>query len=118
MQGKLVLIEGWTFQDVRRMVAANPSLRHDTLRMSDAELLQAIGAEETHPEGLLFPDTYFFDPGSSELALYRRAYHAMQAQLAQAWDKRPADLPYRTPQDALIMASIIEKETGAASERA
>jgi UPF0755 protein len=118
VQGKLVLIEGWTFQDVRRMVAANPSLRHDTLRMSDAELLQAIGAEETHPEGLLFPDTYFFDPGSSELALYRRAYHAMRDNLAASWAARAPGLPYRSPYEALIMASIIEKETGAPDERA
>jgi UPF0755 protein len=116
--GKLVMIEGWTFQDVRRVVAATPTLRHDTLNMSDAELLRAIGAEETHPEGLLFPDTYFFDPGSSELALYRRAYHAMRTHLAASWAARAPGLPYRSPYEALIMASIIEKETGAPDERA
>lgn len=115
--GKLALIEGWTFQEVRRSVAANPVLRHDTAGMSDAELLRAVGARETHPEGLFFPDTYFFDKGSSELALYRRAYHAMQENLAASWSMRSPDLPYRSPYEVLIMASIIEKETGVAEER-
>ncbi len=115
--GKLALIEGWTFQDVRRSVAANPALRHDTVNMTDAELLQAVGASETHPEGLFFPDTYFFDKGSSELALYKRAYHAMQENLAASWAMRSPGLPYRTPYEVLIMASVIEKETGAADER-
>jgi len=119
--GKLALIEGWSFRDMRRSVAANPSLRHDTANMSDAELLQAIGARELHPEGLFFPDTYFFDQGSSELALYKRAYHAMQENLQASWAMRsnglPHRLPYRSPYEVLIMASIIEKETGAAEER-
>lgn len=115
--GKLALIEGWTFQDMRRSVAANPALRHDTVKMSDAELLQAVGVQEAHPEGLFFPDTYFFDKGSSELALYKRAYHAMQENLKASWAARRPGLPYRTPYEVLIMASIIEKETGAAEER-
>jgi len=67
--GKLALIEGWTFQDVRRSVAANPALRHDTVNMTDAELLQAVGASETHPEGLFFPDTYFFDKESGQIGI-------------------------------------------------
>lgn len=116
--GKLALIEGWSFQEMRRSVASNPALRHDTLAMSDAELLQAVGVVEPHPEGLFFPDTYFFDKGSSELALYKRAYSAMQENLKAQWALRaPAGLPYRSPYEALIMASIIEKETGAAEER-
>jgi len=115
--GKLALIEGWTFQDVRRSVAANSALRHDTVEMSDAELLRAVGASETHPEGLFFPDTYFFDKGSSELSLYKRAYHAMQENLKASWAMRSPGLPYRSPYEVLIMASIIEKETGAADER-
>jgi UPF0755 protein len=116
--GKLALIEGWSFRDMRRSVAANPELRHDTQAMSDAELLQAVGAAESHPEGLFFPDTYFFDKGSSELSLYKRAYSAMQENLKAEWAARaPAGLPYRSAYEALIMASIIEKETGAAEER-
>lgn len=117
--GKLALIEGWSFQDMRRSVAANPGLNHDTQGMRDAELLQAVGAREAHPEGLFFPDTYFFDKGSSELALYKRAYGAMQENLQAQWALRaPTGLPYRSPYEVLIMASIIEKETGAAEERA
>ena len=115
--GKLVLIEGWSFLDMRRSMAANPALRHDTAGMSDEELLRAVGASETHPEGLFFPDTYFFDRGSSELSLYKRAYHAMQENLKASWPTRAPGLPYRSPYEALIMASIIEKETGAAEER-
>ncbi len=116
--GKLALIEGWSFLDMRRSVAANPALRHDTQAMSGAELLQAVGAVEAHPEGLFFPDTYFFDRGSSELALYKRAYSAMQENLNAQWVLRaPSGLPYRTPYEALIMASIIEKETGVVEER-
>ena len=98
---------------MRRSVAANPALRHDTLAMSDAELLQAVGAKELHPEGLFFPDTYFFDQGSSELSLFKRAYSAMQENLKTSWAQRAPGLPYRSPYEALIMASIIEKETGA-----
>ena len=115
--GKLALIEGWNFREMRRSVAANPALRHDSVGMSDAELLQAVGASEQHPEGLFYPDTYFFDQGSSDLALYKRAYHAMQENLKASWAMRGNGLPYRTPYEVLIMASIIEKETGAADER-
>jgi UPF0755 protein len=115
--GKVAFIEGWNFQALRRSVAAHPNLRHDTLAMSDADLLLAIGATEAHLEGLLFPDTYFFDQGSSELALYKRAYMAMQHHLQTEWAQRAPVLPYSSPYEALIMASIIEKETGAAEER-
>lgn len=116
--GKLALIEGWSFRDMRRSMAANPALRHDTVNMTDAELMQAMGIEQQHPEGLFFPDTYFFDQGSSELHLYRRAYQAMQENLQASWAMREPGLPYRSPYEALIMASIIEKETGAVEERA
>ena len=94
-----------------------PRLRGDSRDLADADLLAAIGAAERHPEGLFFPDTYYFDVGGSDLAVYRRAYHAMQERLAAAWAARAEGLPYRTPYQALIMASIIEKETGVAGER-
>jgi UPF0755 protein len=115
--GRLTVIEGWRFMDMRRAIDAHPDLRHDTAGMSDSELLRAIGAEETHPEGLFFPDTYFFDAGSSDLALYRRAYQSLRQHLAASWQARAGDLPYRNAYEALIMASIIEKETGAPDER-
>lgn len=115
--GKLTVIEGWSFAEMRRALDAQADLRHDSAGMSEAELLQAIGAQAGHPEGQFFPDTYFFDHGSSDLALYKRAYHTMQTVLAESWERRAPGLPYKTPMDALIMASIIEKETGLAAER-
>lgn len=116
--GKITLIEGWTFADMRRALDAHADLRHDSRDMTEAELLQAIGAEVSQAEGRFFPDTYFFDRGSSDLALYKRAYHSMQMLLQDAWAQRAPNLPYKSPEDALIMASIIEKETGAPDERA
>lgn len=114
---KLTVVEGWTFADMRRTVDAAASLRHDSRGMSEAELLQAIGATSGPAEGRFFPDTYVFDHGVSDLALYKRAWQAMERKLAEAWAARAPDLPYRTPAEALIMASIIEKETGAPEER-
>lgn len=115
--GKLTVVEGWSFRQMRAAIAAEPRLRGDSRDLADADLLAAIGAAERHPEGLFFPDTYYFDVGGSDLAVYRRAYHAMQERLAAAWAARAEGLPYRTPYQALIMASIIEKETGVAGER-
>ncbi len=115
--GKLTLIEGWSVGDMRRALDAAPNLRHDSAGMSDAALLLAIGATESQPEGLFFPDTFFFDAGSSDLAIYRRAYQAMKEHLAAAWEYRAQSLPYSDPYQALIMASIIEKETGVPEER-
>lgn len=116
--GKVTVIEGWTFGQMRGALASSPRLKHDTEGMSDRELLAAIGAAETHPEGLFFPDTYYFDVGSSDIEVYRRAYHAMQEVLARAWAARSEPLPYANPYQALVMASIIEKETGVPEERA
>lgn len=116
-QAVFQFIEGWNWREVRAALAAQPLLKHDSAGMSDAELLQAIGAEESHPEGLLFPDTYSFAPHSSDLNVLRRAYRLQREKLMSAWETRAPGLPYRTPYDALIMASIVEKETGAAFER-
>ncbi|HEX7971633.1 MAG TPA: endolytic transglycosylase MltG [Thiobacillus sp.] len=110
-------IDGWNWREVRAVLAAQPLLKNDSAGMSDAEVLQAIGAEEAHPEGLLFPDTYFYAPHTSDIQVLRRAYRLQRAKLMAAWETRAAGLPYRTPYEALIMASIVEKETGAASER-
>ena len=115
--GKLTVPEGWSFAEMRGALDAHPGLRHDTAGMDEVALLQAIGADVAHAEGRFFPDTYFFDLGSSELALYKRAYSAMREQLDATWAARAPGLPYRTPDEALTMASIIEKETGAPEER-
>jgi UPF0755 protein len=111
------LIEGWTFAQFRAALDASPDLRHDTLGVVDAEILSRLQAAEKHPEGLFFPDTYLFAKGSSDLAVLRRAYRAMQRHLAAEWDTRQSNVPYRSAYEGLIMASIIEKETGRASER-
>lgn len=116
-QAMVQFIEGWSWREVRAVLAAQPMLKNDSAGMSDAELLQAIGAEESHPEGLLFPDTYFYAPHSSDIQVLRRAYRLQRDKLMAAWETRAPGLPYRTPYEALIMASIVEKETGAAFER-
>ncbi|MBU1394894.1 MAG: endolytic transglycosylase MltG [Gammaproteobacteria bacterium] len=116
-QAVVQFIEGWNWREVRAALAAQPLLKQDSAGMDDAELLQAIGAVESHPEGLLFPDTYSFAPHSSDLNVLRHAYRLQQAKLMAAWETRAPGLPYRTPYEALIMASIVEKETGAAFER-
>jgi UPF0755 protein len=114
------IIEGWTFRHMRAELDANPALKHDTAGMSDADLLAVIGAPEApigNGEGLFFPDTYLFDKDTSDLDIYRRAYRLMKLRLDEAWAARAPGLPYKTPYDALTMASIIEKETGKASDR-
>lgn len=116
-QGELAVIEGWTFRQLRDKLDAHPDLRHDTAGLSDADLLRRLEIPESHPEGLFLPDTYLFDKRSSDIELLRRAYKAMQTRLAQEWPLRDAGLPYRSPYEALIMASIIEKETGRAEDR-
>jgi UPF0755 protein len=116
-QAEVRLIEGWTFQQFRAALDASADLRHDTQGLPDMEILKRIQASEPHPEGLFFPDTYLFARGSSDLAVLRRAYRAMQRHLAVEWETRQSNVPYRSPYEALTMASIIEKETGKASER-
>lgn len=117
-QRQLSIIEGWTFKQFRAALNANPDLMHVTSNWSDAEILQHIGATESHPEGLFFPDTYRFAAGSRDLAIYKRAYQIMQQQLQEAWSARLPDSPLQTPYQALILASIVEKETGTPGDRA
>jgi UPF0755 protein len=116
-QAIVQFIEGRNWREVRAILAAQPLLKHDSADMSDTELLQAIGAEESHLEGLLFPDTYFYAPHTSDLDVLRRAYRLQHDKLLAAWETRAPGLPYRTPYEALIMASIVEKESAAAFER-
>ena len=116
-QADVRFIEGWTFRQLRAALAASPFVKHDTDGLSDAQLLQKLGAAETHPEGLFFPDTYLFSKGTSDLHILQRAYRTMHAHLAREWEAREPAVPYKTPYEALIMASIVEKETGRAAER-
>jgi UPF0755 protein len=116
-QSQISVIEGWTFKQLRAAMDASPDLAHHTSSWSDAEILQRIGATENHPEGLFFPDTYYFAAGSSDLTIFRVAYHTMQQRLQEAWSSRDADSPLETPYQALILASIVEKETGTPADR-
>lgn len=116
-QAQVTFIEGWTFAQVRSVLAAHPAVRHDSDGMSDSEILRAIHADESHPEGLFFPDTYYFSPGTHDLKLLERAYHTMRSRLQALWQTRVPGLPYASAYEALILASIVEKETGLESER-
>jgi UPF0755 protein len=118
VQAEFVFIEGWTFRQLRAALDAAADIRHDSAALSDAEIMARLGAQGRDPEGLFFPDTYVFGKGGSDLDILRRAYQAMDSQLQAAWQRRAPDLPYRDAYDALIMASVIEKETGRSSERA
>ncbi|HVL75352.1 MAG TPA: endolytic transglycosylase MltG [Noviherbaspirillum sp.] len=113
----VTIIEGWTFRQMRAAIAAQPALRHHTSKLSDSELLAKIGSEFKHPEGLFFPDTYRFAKGTSDLQVFRQAHALMQRRLNEVWERRDPSLPYKSPYDVLIMASIIEKETGQSDER-
>jgi UPF0755 protein len=113
----VTIIEGWTFRQMRQAISAHTRLKHDTVKLSDQELMAKISTEYKDPEGMFFPDTYLFAKGSSEIEIYRRAHQAMLSHLNTAWERRNKELPYKTPYEALIMASIVEKETGQKSER-
>jgi UPF0755 protein len=116
-QASLTIVEGATFADLKRALRDNPQVVKTVLDLPDADLLARLGASETHPEGLFFPDTYFFAAGSSDLVILKRAHAALEARLAAAWDKRSRDVPLGSPYEALILASIVEKETGRPADR-
>jgi len=116
-QAEIVFVEGKTFRELRAQMDADSNLRHDTRGLSDEEIMAKLGATESHPEGLFFPDTYLFAKQSSDLDVLRRAYQAMQRRLTNEWENRDPSVPYDSPYQALIMASIVEKETGRAADR-
>jgi UPF0755 protein len=116
-QAEIVFVEGKTFRQMRAALDAHPAVRHDTAGLSDADVLARLAAAEAHPEGLFFPDTYLFAKNSSDVEILRRAYRAMQQRLNTEWSRRDPDVPMKTPYEALIMASIVEKETGRAADR-
>ncbi len=117
VRAEVLIVEGWNFRQLRRAVESHPYLRADTVDLSDEEILVRIGASESHPEGLFFPDTYLLDRHTSALEVFRVSYQAMQRRLELAWAQRDPSTPLRSPYEALIMASIIEKETGLADDR-
>jgi len=117
MRRHFTLIEGWRFSDLRRALAEAERLRHDTGGLSDAEIMTRLGRAGVAPEGRFFPDTYDYLADQSELVILRRAMARMDEILAREWQGRSFGLPYETPDEALIMASVVEKETGRPSER-
>lgn len=116
-QGSVTFIEGRTFSQMRDKLAKNDAVKQTITNLSDAEVMQKMGAKYKVSEGLFFPDTYYFDRNTSDIILLQRSYDAMQRKLAKAWEYRAANLPYENSYQALIMASIIEKETGKSAER-
>lgn len=116
-QGAITFIEGKTFKQMRQRLSKNDAIKHTIQNLSEAEVMQLVGKGEPHAEGLFFPETFYFDRGTLDTVILKRAYEIMQIKLENAWQTRASNLPYKSRYEALIMASIIEKETGKASER-
>ena len=116
-QGNITFIEGKTFKQMREKLAKNDAIDATIPQLSDAQVMQGVGNGEDHAEGLFFPDTFYFDRGTPDKVILKRAYDIMQTKLDGAWQNRAPNLPYKNSYEALIMASIVEKETGKASER-
>jgi UPF0755 protein len=115
---ELRLPEGWRFSDAAAAVRAHAALRQTLPDDGGAALMQALGHPDLHPEGRFYPDTYRFARGTTDVAFLRRAFERMQAVLEEEWAGRAEGLPYRGPDEALVMASIVERETGLPQERA
>lgn len=118
LQTRIALIEGWSYKRIREALESSPDIRQTLADVDEAELLSRLGSTEKMIEGLLYPDTYVFVPGTSDFDILRRAYTAQMQVLEQAWAQRDADLPLESPYQALILASIVEKETGHSADRA
>ncbi len=113
----LTIVEGWSFSKLRAAMASHPELKHDSAPLSDAEIMARIGFAGQPAEGMFAPDTYSFSRGASDFDVLKRAAQHMQARLESVWGARSADVPLKSPYEALILASIIEKETGRADDR-
>lgn len=117
-QGAVTFIEGHTFAQMREKLANNDAVKQTITGLSESEILKLMGSQYQVAEGLFFPDTFYFDRNSADTVMLKRSYDSMQNKLAKAWLTRDANLPYKNSYEALIMASIVEKETGKPSERA
>jgi UPF0755 protein len=117
VQHSLTLIEGENFREMMLRVSQDKVLRHTLASLDDEVVMAAIGKPGEHPEGRFLPETYHFPRGTSDVEFLRRAYQDMDSFLRQAWEERAPDLPLKSPYEALILASIVEKETGVAAER-
>ncbi len=117
VQHSFTIVEGHTFKQVKQALANNDVLEQTLQGKSDAEILKLIGAKENHPEGLFLAETYQLVRGTSDLDLLKRSYKALEAELEQSWAGKAENLPYKSPDEVLIMASIVEKETAVPAER-
>jgi UPF0755 protein len=113
----VTFIEGSTFADMQAILQANTAVRHDYANKSGEDVMRALGAAGTHPEGQFFPDTYHFPRGTSDIELMTMAHQRMVSELDIAWRNRDPALPLATAYEALILASIVEKETAQDRER-
>ena len=113
----VVLVEGWTFRQFLDAIEEAPKLTHTLIGLPPRAIMERLGHKGEHPEGRFFPDTYYYSSGQTELAILANAYDKMQKLLQQEWEKRDNNLPLRDAYEALILASIVEKETGRADER-
>ncbi|WP_410497470.1 endolytic transglycosylase MltG [Chitinibacter sp. S2-10] len=114
---QVTIVEGWSWRDLRKALNSDPFLKHDSAQLSDEALLAQLGINAASPEGLFFPDTYQIEAGGSDLQLLARANRRLQQKLDEAWAVRKSDLPLKNAYEALILASLVEKETGQASDR-
>lgn len=117
LQYSITVVEGWTFKQMMQAVNDNPYLSHELEGLNDEAIMTKLGYKGQHPEGRFLPDTYAFPRGMSDIAFLNRAYQAMENYLAAAWPDRDVGIPVKSPYEVLILASIVEKETGLASER-
>ena len=113
----VTLVEGWTFKQFRDALSKAEHLRHDTQGMAPAEIMKALGKPGVAPEGRFFPDTYHYFKNASDVDVLRQSLQLMDRRLQAAWDARAPGLPLKSPDEALILASIVEKETGQAGDR-
>jgi len=113
----ITIVEGITFADLKRALAEDTRVTKTVLDLPESELMAKLGGSDGLAEGWFFPDTYYFSKGSTDLVLLRRAHALMRSHLDAAWQKRASDLPLKTPYEVLILASIVEKETGRPADR-
>lgn len=111
IQHALTVIPGWNFDRLMAEINEAPKLKHTLRGLSSAEIMEKLGHVGEHPEGRFFPETYYFTAGTPDIAVLQRAYNLLQAKLTACWNKRSETLPLKSPYEALILASIIEKES-------
>jgi UPF0755 protein len=116
-QTSFTIVEGWTIRDLRDALRSENAIVKQVADLPDADLMAKVGASEKEPEGWFFPDTYFFAAGATDASILVRAHRLMRERLGTAWETRAAGLPLNSPYEALILASLVEKETGRAADR-